>query len=208
MGQRKCSCIKIYVHVCLDDPAPELLFSLSNRNESLMEASLVRRGLLQDNLSEYDQVTSDIVNLAILILHKQVQHLHLHELVQPGLNFPFKFSSSSINSKIYVVCYNDELTENSDLKSYKYIRGFTTKTTNELNFSHNANYKSVSIGSTVNLQESSRQSAYAAHTCSTLSGSNGDVILDADGNFAGIHIGVANSRHSKNQMFFNNETYN
>ena len=73
------------------------------------------------------------------------------------------------------------------------------------NFSTNL-YKSVSIGSPVNLQELSRQ---ATHTCSTLPGSNGGVVLDADGNFTKIHIRVANSRHSKSQeMFFNNETYN
>ena len=103
------------IYVCLCDPAPELFFSLSNRNESLMEASLVRRGLLQDNLSEYDQVNSDMVDLAILKLYKPVQHLHRHELVRPKFNSPFKFNSSLINSKLYVVCDNGELTENSDL---------------------------------------------------------------------------------------------
>ncbi|CAM4898836.1 unnamed protein product [Rotaria socialis] len=198
------------IYVCLCDPAPETIFSLSNRNELLMEASLIRRGLLQDNLSEYDQVNSVTVDLAILKLHKPVQHLHRYEFVQPEFNSPlFKFNSSPINAKLYLVCYNDESAEDSDLKPYKYIRGFANITTNQLNFGHNANYKSVSIGSIINLQELSQETTYVTRACSTLPGSSGGVLLDADGNFTGIHIGIGNSRQSKNQeMFFNNETYN
>ncbi|CAF1920712.1 unnamed protein product [Rotaria magnacalcarata] len=192
------------IYVCLCDPAPETIFSLSNRNELLTEASLIRCGLLQDNLSEYDRVNSVMVDLAILKLHKPIQHLHRYEFVQPRFNSPlFKFNSSPINSKLYLVCYNGELVEDSDLKPYKYVRGFANITTNQLNFSHNANYKSVSIGSIINLQESSQETTYVTHTCSTLPGSSGGVLLDADGNFTGIHIGIANSRQSKNQeMFF------
>jgi hypothetical protein len=122
-----------------------------------------------------------MVDLAVLKLHEPVQHLHRHEFVKPGFNSPlFKFNSSPINSKLYLVCYNGEFTEDSDLKPYKYIRGFTNITTNRLKFDHNANYKVVSIGSIINLQESSRQTTYATHTCSTLRGSSGGVILDAD----------------------------
>ncbi|CAF4483962.1 unnamed protein product [Rotaria socialis] len=179
-------------------------------NEKIPYTSLIRRGLLQDSLSEYDQVNSVTVDLAILKLHKPVQHLHRYEFVQPQFNSPlFKFNSSPINAKLYLVCYNGELAEDSDLKPYKYIRGFANITTNQLNFGHNANYKSVSIGSIINLQELSQETTYVTHTCSTLPGSSGGVLLDADGNFTGIHIGIGNSRQSKNQeMFFNNETYN
>ena len=198
------------IYMCLSDPAPETFFYLSNRNESLMEATLIRRGLLQDDLSEYGQVNSDMVDLAILKLHKPVQHLDRHEFVQPGFNSPlFKFNSSPINSKLYLVCYNGELIEDSDIKPYKYIRGFTNITTNKLNFCHNANYKSVSVGSIVNLHESSRQITCTTHTCSTLPGASGGVLLNGGGNLAGIHIGTVNSRQSKSQeMFFNNGTYN
>ncbi|CAF1592600.1 unnamed protein product [Adineta ricciae] len=198
------------IYVCLCDPAPETFFSLSNRNESLIEASLLRRGLLQDNLSIYDEVHYDMVDLAILKLSKPLKNLsHRHEFVKPGFNSPSCNLTSVINSKLYLVCYNRELTEDSDVKLYKYIHGLKNISTNQLNFCHNSNYKSVSVGSIVYSHDLSHLSTYATHTCSTLPGSSGGAIFDSYGNFTGIHIGVANSRQSKNrEMFFSNDTYN
>jgi V8-like Glu-specific endopeptidase len=47
------------------------------------------------------------------------------------------------------------------------------------------------------------------HSCSTLRGSSGGIILDSNGRFVGIHIGTFNSRKTKqNQLFFNKETFN
>ncbi|CAF1421495.1 unnamed protein product [Adineta ricciae] len=156
------------------------------------------------------EVHYDMVDLAILKLSKPLKNLsHRHEFVKPGFNSPSCKLTSVINSKLYLVCYNGELTEDSDVKPYKYIHGLKNISTDQFNFCHNSNYKSVSVGSIVHSHDLPHLSTYATHTCSTLPGFSGGAIFDSYGNFTGIHIGVANSRQSKNrEMFFSNDTYN
>jgi len=94
------------------------------------------------------------------------------------------------------------------LRETKSIKGFDNVTIDKLNSHHNANYKSISIGRLIESCSTS-QYQYATHNCSTLRGSSGALMLDATGRFAGIHIGIINSRKGKySDMFFNKETYN
>ena len=72
---------------------------------------------------------------------------------------------------------------------------------------HNADNKSISIGRFI--QESFTDNQYAMHNCSTLAGSSGTAILDAEGRFIGIHIGVSNSRITKkNKCFYAGDIFN
>ena len=113
----------------------------------------------------------------------------------------------SINSKLYLIGYNGELGEPSDLDPYKYLKDFNNTTIDKLNSYLNANCRSVAIGRLI--EEPSPETSYSTHSCSTLPGSSGAIILDTNGKVAGIHIGVSNSRKAKTQeLFFTNETYN
>ncbi|CAF1138399.1 unnamed protein product [Didymodactylos carnosus] len=174
----------------------------------LSEASLLSRGLAHDNLSKYGEVSGQITAIwAILQLNTPVSHGQRNEFLRPKMNSLSTLSRSSINSKLYLVGYNGELIEQSELDPYKHLKGFGTSTIDKLNFNHNDNHKSISIGRFI--QESSSDSLYATHNCGTLPGSGGALMLDSEGNFAGIHIGVSKSRlNKKREMFFNNETYN
>ncbi|CAF4430742.1 unnamed protein product, partial [Didymodactylos carnosus] len=183
------------IYVCFCDPACESLFSLLNPSHMLSESSLLSRGLVHDNLSKYDEVSGQITDLAILQLNTPVSHGQRNEFLRPKMNSLSTLSRSSINSKLYLVGYNGELIEQSELDPYKHLKGFGTSTIDKLNFNHNANHKSISIGRFI--QESSSDSLYATHNCSTLSGSGGALMLDSEGNFAGIHIGVSKSRLNK-----------
>ncbi|CAF1293076.1 unnamed protein product [Rotaria sordida] len=204
-GKEKVSYDKIYV--CFLDPASETYFLLNDPNNFLIQAKILRRGLIEDNMSDYDEVKSNTTDLAILELDKVAPHIQLNEYFDPKLHSSSESNIIPINSELFLIGYNGELTEDDELKPYKYLKGFENLTIDALNYSHHVNYKSISIGRLK--QESSIDSKYAMHDCSTLSGSSGAVILDSSGKFVGIHIGVVNSRkEKKNEFFFNQETFN
>ena len=47
------------------------------------------------------------------------------------------------------------------------------------------------------------------HSCSTLTGSSGTLMLDSCGRLAGIHIGIVNSKKdNQNEIKFDEETFN
>ncbi|UJR24114.1 hypothetical protein I4U23_027081 [Adineta vaga] len=190
------------------DPANERLFSVFNPSDDLIEAKIIRRGLIQENMSDYDETKSNTTDLAILALDKPMKDLSLNECFDPQFtSFLSNSNHIRINSKLFLISYNGELTDNDDLNPYKYEKGFENVTIDKLNFYHNVNHKSVSIGRLI--QESSSYDPYAMHSCSTLRGASGGVLLDSTGRFAGIHVGVANSRKRKqNEFFFNKDTFN
>jgi hypothetical protein len=196
------------IFVCSSDPANERLFSLVNPSEKLIEAKIIRRGLIEDNMSDYDESKSNSTDLAILALDKPLQDLSSNQFFDPKLNLLLSNSNDiPINSQLFLISYNGELTDNDDLNPYKHEKGFEDVTIDKLNFYHNVNHKSVSIGRLI--EKSSSNNAYAMHSCSALRGSSGGIILDSNGRFVGIHIGIFNSRKNKqNQLFFNKETFN
>lgn len=204
-GKEKVSYSKIYV--CFLDPASETYFSTNDSNNFLIQAKIIRRGLIEDNMSDYSEVKSNTTDLAILELDKAVGHIQVNEYFDPKLNSPSESNIIPINAELFLIGYNGELIEDDDLKPYRYLKNFENLTIDTLNYSHHVNYKSISIGHFV--QESSIDNQYAMHDCSTLSGSSGSLILDSTGRFVGIHIGVVNSRKEKtNEFFFNKETFN
>ncbi len=76
-----------------------------------------------------------------------------------------------------------------------------------MNYHYNADNKSISIGRFI--QESFLDNRYAMHNCSTLAGSSGAAILDAEGRLIGIHTGVVNLRITKkNKGFYTEDTFN
>jgi hypothetical protein len=206
-NDEKVSFSKIYV--CFCDPTYETFFSLSNPSQVLIEAKLIGRGLKHDNLTKYDEVDCEMTDLAILQLNTPATHLQVDEYFDPKLNlFSFTPKHIPINSNLYLIGYNGQLKNRDDLIPYRYIKGFDNVTIDKLNSHHNANYKSISIGRLIESCSTS-QYQYATHDCSTLRGSSGALMLDATGRFAGIHIGIINSRKGKySDMFFNKETYN
>ncbi|CAM4839604.1 unnamed protein product [Rotaria magnacalcarata] len=195
------------IYICCCDPAFESFFSLSNRTQVLTEATIIRRGLERDNLTKYDEVECQMTDLALIRLNKPLTHLQIDEYFDPKLNLLSSTSNHTpMNSGLYLICYNGQLKDSDDLIPYKNVKGFENITIDELNAQHNVNYKSISIG---RLIEFCSTNQYATHNCSTLRGSSGCLMLDSKGNFAGIHIGVINSRKGKNSdMFFYKETYN
>lgn len=193
--------------VTFDDPACERLFNDPPDDTSLIEADIIRRGLKNDNVSDYDNIQSNATDLALLSLRKQPAHLKPNEYFNPQLNsLSCKSNNNPINSKLFLIGYNGA-SEPHDLNAYKYLEGFEHITTDKLNLHHHVNHISVSIGRLI--KESEEHSQYYLHDCSTLTGSSGSVILDCHGKLAGIHIGVYSSRKTNiNEMVFNKETYN
>ncbi|CAF1350487.1 unnamed protein product [Rotaria magnacalcarata] len=194
--------------ICCLDPANESLFSMFNPSDDLIEAKLFRRGLIQDNMSNYDESNVNTTDLAILLLDKHIQSLSSNEFFDPKLNSLLpKSNDIPMNSQLFLISYNGELTDNNELNPYKDEKGFENVSIDKLNFYHNVNHKSVSIGRLI--QDSPSNDKHVMHSCSTLRGSSGGVVLYSTGKFAGIHIGVANSRKRKhNDVFFNKETFN
>lgn len=205
-GNEKVPYSRIFVSFC--DPANETLFSWSKPSSTIIEATLIRRGLTKEKLSEFDQIDSNMTDLAVLQLNTPTSHDSENAFLLLSIQLSSMPSDYySINSKLYLIGYNGALGDPSDLNPYKYLKGFMNTTTDKLNFNHNANYRSVAIGRLI--EEPSPETSYSTHSCSTLPGSSGAIILDVNGKFAGIHIGVSNSRQAKTQeLFFNNETYN
>ncbi|CAF1485753.1 unnamed protein product [Rotaria sordida] len=103
--------------------------------------------------------------------------------------------------------YNGELYDKNDLNAYKYTKGFELLTIDKLNYHHNVDSKSISIGYLI--EESSSNNNYGMHNCSMLTGSSGAVIVDSIGRFIDIHVEIANSRISrKNEFFYAQDTFN
>ncbi|CAF1353390.1 unnamed protein product [Rotaria sordida] len=164
------------IHVCYSDPAYETFFSSVNPSNLLIAATVIRRGLEKDNLSNYDELKSDSTDLAILALDKAVTHLQFNEYFEPKLNCSSSKSGAiTINSKLFLVSYNGELTDDDALKPYRYLKGPENLTIEKLNYSHHVNYKSISIGNLI--QESSSDNQYGMHNCTILPGSSGALII-------------------------------
>ncbi|CAF1050651.1 unnamed protein product [Rotaria sp. Silwood1] len=194
------------IYACFLDPASETYFFSNDSNNFLIEAKIIRRGLIEDNMFDYNEVKSNTTDLAILELDKPAPHIQLNEYFDPKLNSSSQ-SNITINSELFLIGYNGKLTQNDDLKPYRYLKDFENLTIDTLNYSHHVNNKSISIGRLI--QEASLDNQYAMHDCSTLLGSSGALILDSTGKFVGIHIGVVNSRREKHdEFFFNKETFN
>jgi hypothetical protein len=192
------------IYVSFYDPAPENLFSLLNPTQQLTEAKLLFRGLKRDKLTKHDEVGDDMTDLTLIELVTPATHVQVHEYFNPKFNL--SLNNMPINSKLYLIAYNGQLKNNDSLSPYRYLKDFHNLTIDNLNYNHNANHKSISIG---HLIQAPSENAYATHNCSTLCGATGALILDSVGKFEGIHIGISNSRNGKNnQMFFNKETYN
>jgi hypothetical protein len=204
-GDEKIPFRKIYISS--SDPANSDLFLEKEANNSLIECQLIQRGLKKENISKYDELKSTDTDLAILKLNQPPPYLPVDTYFDPKLtSSSSKSNTASINSNLFLVGYNGEV-DKSDLNPYEHIKGFKNVTPDALNYHHNADSKSISIGRLI--QESFSDNQYAMHNCSTLPGSSGAAILDAEGRFIGIHIGVANSRTTKkNKSFYTEETFN
>ncbi|CAM4811475.1 unnamed protein product [Rotaria magnacalcarata] len=193
------------IYVSSSDPASPDLLSGIDPNSSVIEAQIIQRGLKDDNISNLDELKSNTADIALLKLNHPAPHLQFDSFFDP------KFSSSSdvapVNCKLFLAGYNGQLYDSNDLNAYKYTNGFELVTIDKLNYLHNVNNKSISIGYLI--QESSSNSCYGMHNCSTLAGSSGAVIVDSIGRFIGIHIGIANSRISrKNEIVYTQDTFN
>ncbi|CAF3924175.1 unnamed protein product [Rotaria sordida] len=86
---------------------------------------------------------------------------------------------------VHDVGYNGELYDKNDLNAYEYTKGFELLTIDKLNYHHNVDSKSISIGYLI--EESSSNNNYGMHNCSMLTGSSGAVIVDSIGRFIDIH---------------------
>jgi V8-like Glu-specific endopeptidase len=193
------------IYVSSSDPASPDLLSGINSDSSVIEAQIIQRGLKEDNISNLDELKSNGTDLAILKLNHPASHLQFDSFFDP------KFSSSSnvalVNCKLFLAGYNGELYDKNDLNAYKYTKGFELLTIDKLNYHHNVDNKSISIGYLI--EELSSNNNYGMHNCSTLAGSSGAVIVDSIGRFIGIHIGIVNSRISrKNEFFYTQDTFN
>jgi len=198
-NNEKVSYSKIYVCCC--DPAYETFFSLVDPSNVLIEAKQIRRGLERDNLTEYDEVNCYRTDLALLELITSTTHLQVNEYFNPKLNLSsFIMKNTPISSKLYLIGYNGQLKDNDDLNPYRYLKDFENLTIDKLNLHHNVNYKLISVGHLI--EESSSLNQYSTHNCSILCGSSGALMLNSMGKFAGIHIGVINSRKEKNIKCF------
>jgi hypothetical protein len=149
-----------------------------------------------------------MTDLALLESITSTTHLQFNEYFNPKLNLSsFTMKNTPISSKLYLFGYNGQLKDNDDLNPYRYLKDFENLTIDKLNLHPNVNYKSISVGHLI--EESSSLNQYSTHNCSILCGSSGALMLNSMGKFAGIHIGVINSRkEKKHQMFFNKETFN
>lgn len=197
------------IYVCATDPANPTLFSLTNPNPSVIEATLVQRGLQKDHLSNFKEFESDMTDLAVIRLVRPAPHLSVDHHFDPQSNSSTLSKSFPIpiNSKLFLIGIHGELSDYRDLIPYKYINGFANLTIDKLNNHHQVNYKSVSLGRLSEEFPSDKQ--HVMHNCSSLAGSSGSVILDLTGSFLGIHCGVSHSRQDKNkEFFFKNETFN
>ena len=195
------------IYISFHDPACEMLFDVAQPNNSLIEAEIIRRGLINDNISDCDNIGYDTTDLALLSLDKDAPHIKPNEYFNPQLNLlSCKSNVNPINSKLFSIGYNGELVA-GDLNAYRNLEGFQHLTSDKLNLYHHINQKSISIGHLI--KEADEQNRYSLHTCSTLPGSSGSIILDCHCKMAGIHIGVHQSRKAKSkEIFFNKETYN
>jgi hypothetical protein len=205
-GTKKISYSNILVG--LSDPAPDKYFSLANPDKIVFPAKILQRGLAQDNIDKYIEIKNTDTDLALLILDNEIPNMTKDQYFKPKFDsVSSKSDDIPLNSNLYLVGYNGELLDESQLTPYKNLNDYKHLTIHELNRSHRVDYKSVSIGNL--LKEACQNELYAFHNCSTLPGSSGSIILDCYGRLAGVHIGINNSRKQKNNdIFFTNETCN
>ena len=142
-----------------------------------------------------------------MILDNEIRNVTKDQYLNPKFNLvPPKPGDISLNSKLYLTGYNGELRKEKELTPYQYLKDFTNIRIDNLNHNHHVNYKSISVGNLI--KEACQNDPYSLHNCSTLSGSNGSIILDCYGRLVGIHISVYSSRKQKDNIFFTKETYN
>jgi hypothetical protein len=193
--------------VSSSDPASPDLFLAKEPNGSVIETQLIQRGLQKDEISMYQELKSTDTDLAILKLNQPAPHLPLDTYFDPKLTSSWSKSNvASINSNLFLVGYNGQIKKN-DLDPYEHTKGFKNVSVDTLNYHHNVDKKSISIGRFI--QEWLSDTQYAMHNCSTLAGSSGSAILDAGGRFIGIYIGLVNSRITKKKKpFYTENTFN
>ena len=193
------------IYVCAADPANPALFSLTKSNASVIEATLLQRGLHKDRMAKWKALEDDTSDLAIIRLVKSAAHLHVDDHFDP--KFDSSLLSKSISIPIFLIGINGEFHDYRDLIPYRYINGFANVTIDQLNNHHQVNRKSVSLGRL--LGEFPSQKQYAMHNCTSLAESSGSVTLDSTERFLGIHCGVSNSRQDKDkEFFFTEDTFN
>ena len=84
------------IYVCAADPANPALFSLTNSNTSVVEATLLQRGLHKDRMAKWKALEDDTSDLAIIRLVKSAAHLHVDDHFDP------KFDSSLLSKSISI----------------------------------------------------------------------------------------------------------
>jgi hypothetical protein len=122
------------IYVCFLDPASETFFVSKDSNNFLIEAMIIRRGLIEDNMNDYDEVQSNKTDLAILQLDKPASHIQLNEYFHPQLNSSSVSNIIPINSELCLIGYNDEFTAHDDLKPYRHLKEFKNLTIDTLNY--------------------------------------------------------------------------
>ncbi|CAF2851219.1 unnamed protein product [Rotaria sp. Silwood2] len=205
-GTDKVSYSKILVAFC--DPVPDTVFSFLNPHQTVYQAKIIQRGIVEDHITDYTEIKDNYTDLALLELDNEVENVTMDQYFDPKFDLKSsKLVDVLLNSKLYLIGYNGELIDQDELKPYQYLKDFNDLTIDKLNIYHNVNYKSISIGNLI--KEASESDQYSLHNCSTLSGSSGSIILNCYGSLAGIHIGINNFRKGReNDIFFNTETYN
>ncbi|UJR23623.1 hypothetical protein I4U23_026609 [Adineta vaga] len=153
-------------------------------NETLYSAKVIRRGLSNQHIDEFSEIKQTDTDLALLQLEDQLPNLSKDTYFDPKVNVIT--GDIPINSRLYLAGYNGESKKEYELSPYKYLKNFQGLTMDKLNKHHNGNYKSISIGNFI--KKSSEDNPYSFHTCSTLSGSSGSLILDLYGKLAGSNI--------------------
>ncbi|CAF2023911.1 unnamed protein product [Rotaria magnacalcarata] len=172
-----------------------------------MEAQIKQRDLKEGNISNFDELKSNAMGLAVLKLNHPAPHLQFDSCFDSKLNF--SSSVAPVNCKLFLAGYNGdgELYDKNDLNAYKNIKVFELLTIDKLNYNHDVDNKYISIGYLI--EESSSNNNYGMHNCSTLAGSSGAVIVDSIERLIGIHIGITNARISrKNELLYTQDTFN
>ncbi|CAF3621507.1 unnamed protein product [Rotaria sp. Silwood1] len=194
--------------VAFCDPAPDTVFSFLNPHQTVYQAKIIQRGIVEDHITDYTEIKDNYTDLALLELDNEVANVTIDQYFDPKFDLKSsKLVDVPLNSKLYLVGYNGELIDQDELKPYQYLKDFNDLTIEKLNLYHHVNYKSISIGNLI--KEACENDQYSLHNCSTLPGSSGSFILDCYGSLAGVHIGVNNSRKGReNDIFFNKKAYN
>jgi hypothetical protein len=129
------------IFICDCDPACESHFPLMNSNDSVIECRIIRRGLEADNLSDNDEISGSTTDLALLTLVKPIPNVSKNDYFDPKINLSSCTPNDlPVNSKLFLIGYNDALYDDDDLDAYKHVKGFENLTIDRLNSYHNVNY--------------------------------------------------------------------